>query len=104
MANSTCGIAVTPSKLLFDELLDAELDLLCRTVGWRFKACRRGRNSKSSAGSTQILGMIPEDELGRLLVDGEDVSRREGKRAWTICMVRTADMMKAVSWKLSSSM
>lgn len=52
-----------------------------------------------------MLG-IELEELERLCVgddagdgDGDvDVSRREGKSAWTICMVRTADMVKRLNW------
>lgn len=94
MPNTVRGIADKLSKLLrLVRVLDAEDDLLCRTAGWRFRAFKRGRNSRSSAGWMWILGMtVSVLELDRLC-DGVDVSRREGKRAWTICMVRTPDMM-----------
>jgi hypothetical protein len=45
----------------------------------------------------RIVGTELDDEVERLCVgDGEgdeDVSRREGKSAWMICIVRTADMV-----------
>jgi hypothetical protein len=45
----------------------------------------------SSAGWTWNFGMagsVPEGER-----DGDEVSRRDGKRACMICIVRTADIM-----------
>ena len=80
----------------FHAVLEAELDRLCRTVGWRLSVFQRGRNSRSSAGSMWMVGMIESDLDSERLRGCDEVSRREGKRAWTICMVRTADIVVLV--------
>jgi hypothetical protein len=83
----TLGIIVASST---DPLLDAEDDRQWRTADWRLRVRKRGRISISSAGWTWIVGMtVSASELERL----RDVLFFEGKRAWMICMVRTADMM-----------
>jgi hypothetical protein len=71
--------------------LDADAERLCRTGAWRPMACSSGRNSMSSAGWTCIVG-TNGSELARVCC-GADDSRRDGKSACMICMVRTADMV-----------
>jgi hypothetical protein len=80
--------------LLLTDVLEADDVRLCRIAGWRLMVRRSGRISMSSAGWMWISGMTESEilELARLR-DCEDVLRREGNRAWTICMVRTADMV-----------
>lgn len=95
MVNPTCGRGSTSSRLLLlTEVLDNEDDdLRCRIAGVRLSSRSRGRISRFSAGSTRISGMmLSESELERLR-DLEELSRREGKRAWTICIVRTTDIL-----------